>query len=748
MSTSQKSSTPNNTSPRRRRTRKSSANFQSITSSHTSDTQQHSSTSSSSPNPCCHTDHRYHRPPYPRYHYKTMENMWSCDCVPLCHCVPTISSGFRPLISRYNNDSPPSSSSSSAATYYHFSSFRGLLQLLHMISNKDSFLLLALGVLCCVAYSGSYNSFAELTGVFTQAVMDHDTITFFRSILQLALASIIGAVSTTAFLYIGERLTMGVWRTQLIARISDLYYQHAVAFHMTQLDRRIEDTDQRIGSDVTALCESLKIVLLGGMYELYIFHCFLFLFLVLYAFRNYSFLLVSVLVSSIMHLYTCIYIFNYIAPMFMGYIPVCISCTWFSITLWIYAGSLCVLAVYLYFILFVLLERPIIQRAREITKTLEDAMGTFRFSQTYFRLHSETVALLHGHDRERVRSDALFRDVVNLSSRESRWNFTINLNANIFYWGAGSVSYIIPGFILGKETDVDTFVAAATMISLILYQLAYLIQLSQEFSKLLALSDRVMELLIVLDDVVSSPSTDKNNLRLPEAMVDANGHSSSRHSQDSDSIQFENVVIITPAGRILFPHGISFKVQPRGQCNILIMGPSGIGKSSLVRCLGDLWPLHSGKIMKPASGIFHVPQRPYLNNGTLRAQLTYPSDPILLSDSEAGSLLSLVRLSCHFGDLDKECSWSQILSLGEQQLLVMGRLLFHKPSFVILDECTSAMDEDIEQQMYRMVIKTGAGILSIAHRSTLVPFHHKLIKIDRDGNYAVEAVHNNIYNEI
>ncbi len=108
----------------------------------------------------------------------------------------------------------------------------------------------------------------ELTGIFTQAVMDHDKITFFRSILQLALASIIGAVSTTAFLYIGERLTLGVWRRQLISRISDLYYQHAVAFQLTQLDGRIVDADQRIGSDVTALCESLKIVLLGGTFFL------------------------------------------------------------------------------------------------------------------------------------------------------------------------------------------------------------------------------------------------------------------------------------------------------------------------------------------------------------------------------------------------------------------------------------------------------------------------------------------------
>ena len=670
MSTAQRSSVIS--SPRRRRNRKADSTSQ--------------TTSKLNPIPltpqqtnCCHT---FHHSKQQQQQRPNLENMWSCECVPICNCVSTFS-GFRPLRSE------PS----------YFSSFRSLLRLLRMISNKDSIVLLALGVLCCVAYSGSYNSFAELTGIFTQAVMDRDRITFFRSILQLAMASIIGAVSTTAFLYIGERLTLGVWRRQLIARISDLYYQHAVSFQLAQLDGRIIDADQRIGSDVTALCESLKIVLLG-------------------------------------------------APMFMGYIPVCISCTWFSITLWIYAGSLCVIAVYVYFILFVLLEKPIVERARDISKKLEDAMGTFRFSQTYFRLHSETVALLQGHGRERVRNDLLFQEVVNLSRRESRWNFAINLNANIFYWGAGSVAYIIPGFILGKETDVDTFVAAATMISLILYQLAYLIQLSQEFSKLLALSDRVLELFVVLDDIVASSSTaEKIETSLHKPIV-SNIALFNKLSHESDSIVFDNVTLVTPAGRTLFPNGISFRVHPGGQSNIIIMGPSGIGKSSLVRCLGDLWTVQSGTIMKPSGGIFHVPQRPYLMYGTLRGQLAYPSDPKLLSDSEAEYLLSTVRLSCLFEDLDKECSWSQILSLGEQQLLVIGRLLFHKPSFVVLDECTSAMDEDIEQEIYRLVIKTGAGILSIAHRSTLVRFHHKLIKIRKDGSYNIEPVHNNVYNEI
>ncbi|MHC8361209.1 ABC transporter ATP-binding protein/permease [Pseudomonas sp. LS2P72] len=162
---------------------------------------------------------------------------------------------------------------------------------------------------------------------------------------------------------------------------------------------------------------------------------------------------------------------------------------------------------------------------------------------------------------------------------------------------------------------------------------------------------------------------------------------------------------------------------------LLLRGPSGVGKTTLLRSLAGLWPRHQGSVELDREGLLILPQRPYLPNGSLHELLhqTGETGAFEIDEARLEAVLKLTELQ-HL-PLYRTDDWSRRLSPGEQQRLAMARALLIRPPLLFLDEATSGLDDSAERRLYEALAAADITLVSIGHRESLDAYHTCVIDV-------------------
>ena len=205
---------------------------------------------------------------------------------------------------------------------------------------------------------------------------------------------------------------------------------------------------------------------------------------------------------------------------------------------------------------------------------------------------------------------------------------------------------------------------------------------------------------------------------------------------DGPHLELNRVTIWTPRREQVLVKELNFLFNGR---SLLICGPSGSGKSSILRAIAGLWSSGNGRIVRPdLRNALFIPQRPYMVLGSLRSQLMYGVRRKAVLDRELKEVLERVRLGEMFnrvGGLDSVLDWPNVLGTGEQQRLAFARLLLIRPKVVFLDESTTAMDVTVERELYSLLPDVVESYVSTGSGKELESYHEHVLQLNGDGTW-------------
>jgi ABC-type multidrug transport system fused ATPase/permease subunit len=177
-------------------------------------------------------------------------------------------------------------------------------------------------------------------------------------------------------------------------------------------------------------------------------------------------------------------------------------------------------------------------------------------------------------------------------------------------------------------------------------------------------------------------------------------------------------------------------VVPEGD-HLAVVGPSGIGKSTLAALITGMLEPGGGKILiggvqadhlDPAARVL-IPQEAYVFRGSLLENLTYLAEAPQIAVDEAVAAVGMTDLVRRLGGYSAEID-PITLSAGQRQLIALARAYLTPARLMVLDEATCHLDPAAEAHVETAFACRGGTLIVVAHRLTSARRARRVLVMD------------------
>ncbi len=390
----------------------------------------------------------------------------------------------------------------------------------------------------------------------------------------------------------------------------------------------------------------------------------------------------------------------------------------FSGVLWSISPRLFIVAVIYALLgtgLTILLGRPLVQ----LNNRQLDKEASFRSELIHVGENADAIALLNREDRLKSRLLMRLDDLVSNMRRMTK----VNRNVGMFTTGYSYLIQLIPALVVAPlfidgQVEFGVITQSAVAFTHLMGAFSLIVTQFQSISSYVAVIGRLDRLADAMDH--------------PQCL----GEASIEIIESVGDISFEHLTLTSDDGTCLI-NDLNLSINSAKR--VLVTGASGFARVALFKATAGLSCRGSGCIRRPhSSRMLFLAEHPYLPKGTLRELLLHPSQDANVTNDHILRVLESLQIEriAQTHGLTEERDWNSTISLGDQALIAVARVLLSDSAFVFFDRMTTSMDLNQSRRVLKLLAGAGIGYFVLGKPNENLGTFDAVLQLERDASWS------------